>query len=90
MKVSWNAEALKFAGGAIIVGAALCIMLPDLVRYLAGLWRLGVLVVAVIALAWALAMARIKLAGSAGAKIGPAAAAGDEGPLKSSEEAESS
>ena len=65
LKVSLNMEALKFAGGAIIVGAAVCIMLPDVVRYVAGLWRLGVLIVAVILLAWLLAVARLKVSRTA-------------------------
>lgn len=63
-------EALKFTGGAIIVGAAVCIMLPDLVRYLAGLWRLGVLIVVVILLAWVLAVARLKISGNTARRAG--------------------
>ena len=44
-------ELWKVIGGAVIIGAAACIMLPNLLGYLAGLWRLGVLIVVIIATA---------------------------------------
>jgi hypothetical protein len=49
--VKLNAETLKFAGGAVIVLAAACIMLPDLLNYIGGLWRLAVMIVVVIGIA---------------------------------------
>ncbi len=61
MKVSLNKEALKFAGGAIIVAAAVCVMLPDLVRYVAGLGRLGIWIAGVLILAWLLASVKVRL-----------------------------
>jgi hypothetical protein len=61
VKVSLNREALKFAGGAIIVAAAVCVMLPDLVRYVAGLGRLGIWIVGVLILAWLMASVKVHL-----------------------------
>ncbi len=54
-------EKCKVAGSTIIVGAALLIMLPDLAKYLAGLWRLGILIAFVILLAWLLAVVVCKV-----------------------------
>lgn len=54
MKLKLNADLLKYGASALIVGAAACIIMPGLVGYLAGLWRLGVLIVVVIAIAAAL------------------------------------
>ena len=53
MKIT--ADQLKFAGGALIVGAAVCIMAPDLVNYIGGLWRLGIMIVVVILVAFLIA-----------------------------------
>ncbi len=44
-------EPWKIIGSAIIIGAAACIMLPGLLGYLAGLWRLAVLIGIIIATA---------------------------------------
>jgi hypothetical protein len=61
--VKLNADTLKFAGGAVIIAAAACIMLPDVLNYIGGLWRLGVMIVVVLVLAWVLAniTARIQI-----------------------------
>jgi hypothetical protein len=61
--VKLDADTLKFAGGAVIIAAAACIMLPDVLNYIGGLWRLGVMIVVVLFLAWLMAniVARIQL-----------------------------
>lgn len=82
MKVALNKETLKYAGGAIIVAAAVGIMMPDLVKYLAGLWRLGVMIAVVITLAWLLAFARHKLTGQKAPASQGQAQAGREGDNK--------
>ncbi|HEY9871093.1 MAG TPA: hypothetical protein V6D08_18145 [Candidatus Obscuribacterales bacterium] len=51
-----SAKTLKFVGGALIVGAAACIILPGLLGYLAGLWRLGLFVALALISAWAVSL----------------------------------
>lgn len=65
-------------------------MLPDLVKYVAGLWRLGVLIVAVIILAWLMAVARLKLSGGQAKAASPSGDEESAGQLQSGEKGESS
>jgi len=78
VRAALNTQALKFVAGALVVGAAFCIMMPDLLRYLAGLWRLGVFVVVVVvaARAAAIVLTRKRIASAGGAGAAPH----DEGP----------
>jgi len=57
LKAGLNTDVLKFAGGALIVIAAACIILPDLLKYLAGISRLLILIGAVVIVAWIMAVA---------------------------------
>ena len=62
MKV--EAKTLKYAGGAVVVAAAALIILPGLVGYISGLWRLALFVAVALLSAWALSVlvARITVA----------------------------
>ncbi len=62
MKAGLNTDALKFAGGAIIIAAAAYIVMPDLVKYVLGLWRLAVLIVVILVVARLIAMMKVKVA----------------------------
>jgi high-affinity Fe2+/Pb2+ permease len=41
-------KTLKFVGGGLIVACAFAIMLPDVITYLSGLWRIILLVVTIV------------------------------------------
>ena len=62
MKV--DAKTLKFAGAALIIGAAAIIILPGLLGYLSGLWRMAIFIAVALLSAWALSflVARITVA----------------------------
>ena len=62
MKV--DAKTLKFAGAALIIGAAAIIILPGLLGYLSGLWRMAIFIAVALLSAWALSLlvARITVA----------------------------
>ena len=62
LKFNLNKEALKLAGSILIVGCAVLIMLPGLIGYLAGLWRLGVLICVILLSAWGLSVLLTRLA----------------------------
>lgn len=47
-----NSKTIKFVGGALIVVAAFSILLPGLLKFLFGIWRIGVLIVTAVILAW--------------------------------------
>jgi UPF0716 family protein affecting phage T7 exclusion len=61
-EVSKMTETLKMIGGGIIIAAAVFVMLPGVMNYIAGLWRFFLLIALVVGAAIAFTLGSRKLA----------------------------
>ncbi len=50
-----NSSTMKFIGGALIVVTAFSILMPGLLKFLFGIWRIGVWIITAVILAWLMA-----------------------------------